>query len=86
MSLRCNILSTLSYTQKLLKNMPKISYVKTYNFLKKKLYDISSIGLDFRKNKVEIRSSWIKPEKIRKIIIIGEKKMLQFEQEGRRLV
>ena len=64
----------------LLKSIPKISYVKTYNFLKKKLYDISSIGLDFRKTKVEIRSSWINPEKIRKIIIIGEKKMLQFDE------
>ena len=70
-------LSTAMY---LLKNKPKISYVKTYNFLKKNLFDISSIGLDFKKTKVEIRSSWLNPEKIRKIIIIGEKKMLQFDE------
>ena len=70
-------LSTAMY---LLKNKPKISYVKTYNFLKKNLSDISSVGLDFKKTKVEIRSSWLNPEKIRKIIIIGEKKMLQFDE------
>jgi len=70
-------LSTAMY---LLKNKPKISYVKTYNFLKKNLFDISSVGLDFKKTKVEIRSSWLNPEKIRKIIIIGEKKMLQFDE------
>ena len=36
--------------------------------------------MDFKKTKVEIRSSWLNPEKIRKIIIIGEKKMLQFDE------
>lgn len=70
-------LSTAMY---LLKSKPKISYVKTYNFLKKNFFDISSVGLDFKKTKVEIRSNWLNPEKIRKIIIIGEKKMLQFDE------
>lgn len=64
----------------LLKKIPKISYVKSFDFLKKNLYDISSIGLDFKNTKVEIRSSWLNPEKIRKIIIIGDKKMLQFDE------
>lgn len=64
----------------LLKKKPKISYVKTFDFLKKKLFDISSVGLDFKNTKVEIRSSWLNPEKIRKIIIIGDKKMLQFDE------
>ena len=53
---------------------PKISYAMTYDFLKKGLYDISSIGLNFRNIKVEIKSSWLNPEKVRKIIVIGEKK------------
>ena len=70
-------LSTAMY---LLKSKPKISYVKTYNFLKKNFFDISSVGLNFKKTKVEIRSNWLNPEKIRKIIIIGEKKMLQFDE------
>ena len=64
----------------LLNKEPKISYVKTFDFLKKNLFDISSIGLDFKNTKVEIRSSWLNPEKIRKIIIIGKKKMLQFDE------
>ena len=64
----------------LLEGKPKVSYVKTFDFLKKKLFDISSVGLDFKKTKVEIRSNWLNPEKIRKIIIIGDKKMLQFDE------
>ena len=32
----------------LLNRKPKISFVKVYNFLKKKLFDISSLGLDFK--------------------------------------
>ncbi len=64
----------------ILGNNPKISYVMTYDFLKKRLYDISSIGLNFRNIKVEIKSSWLNPEKVRKIIVIGEKKMLQFDE------
>lgn len=64
----------------LLKKKPKVSYVKTFDFLKKGLFDISSVGLDFKNTKVEIRSSWLNPEKIRKIIIIGDKKMLQFDE------
>jgi len=70
-------LSTALY---LLQTKPKISYVKTFDFLKKDLFDISSVGLDFKNTKVEIRSSWLNPEKIRKIIIIGDKKMLQFDE------
>ncbi len=62
------------------KNKPRITYVKTFNFLKKNLHDISSVGLEFGNIKVEIRSSWLNPEKVRKIIIIGEKKMLQFDE------
>lgn len=70
----------VSTAMHLLESKPKVSYVKTFDFLKKKLFDISSVGLDFKKTKVEIRSSWLNPEKIRKIIIIGDKKMLQFNE------
>jgi len=62
------------------KNKPKVSFVKRYNFLKKNISDISLVGLNFGKVKVEIKSSWLNPEKIRKIVIIGEKKMLQFDE------
>ena len=62
----------------------KISYVMTYDFfLKKGIYDISSIGLNYKNIKIEIKSSWLNPEKVRKIIVIGEKKMLQFDEMGK---
>ncbi len=64
----------------LLKKKPKINNVQVYNFLKKNNYDISNITLDFKNIKVEIKSSWLSPEKTRKLIIIGEKKMLQFDE------
>jgi len=64
----------------LLKQKPKIKNVQVYNFLKKDKYDISNITLDFNKVKVEIKSSWLSPEKTRKLVIVGEKKMLQFDE------
>ncbi len=64
----------------LLNSIPKIANVITHNFLKKKLYDISNINLDFNGTKVEIKSSWINPEKIRKLVIVGDTKMLQFDE------
>lgn len=68
----------------ILGDSPKITYVMTYDFLKKKLYDISSVGLNFENIKIEIKSSWINPEKVRKIIVIGEKKMLQFDEMSKK--
>lgn len=70
-------ISTASY---LLKGEPKIRNVQVYNFLKKDKFDISNITLDYNNVKVEIKSSWLSPEKSRKLIIIGEKKMLQFNE------
>lgn len=64
----------------LLKKNPRVTFVKRYNFLKKKISDISLLGLNFGSIKVEIKSSWLNPEKIRKIIIVGQKKMLQFDE------
>jgi predicted dehydrogenase len=49
-------------------------------FLKKKIYDISTIILRANKTRVEIKSSWLNPEKIRKIIVVGSKKMLLFNE------
>ena len=70
-------ISTATY---LLKRKPKIRNVQVYNFLKKGKFDISNITLDYNRVKVEIKSSWLSPEKSRKLIIIGEKKMLQFDE------
>ena len=48
--------------------------------LNSKLSDISTISLNGKSINVEIKSSWINPEKIRKLIIVGNKKMLQFDE------
>ena len=58
----------------------KIDSAKGYSFLKKNIFDVGTIFLTYDKTKVEIKSSWLNPEKIRKIIIIGEKKMLLFNE------
>ena len=58
----------------------KVEKVLTYNLLKNNLSDISTISLSTKSIKVEIKSSWINPEKIRKLIIVGNKKMLQFDE------
>ncbi len=70
----------ISTSYYLLEKKPVIKNIQVYNFLKKDKYDISNITLDFNKVKVEIKSSWLSPEKTRKLIIIGEKKMLQFDE------
>ena len=64
----------ISTSYYLLGKKPTINNIQVYNFLKKGKFDISNITLDFDKIKVEIKSSWISPEKTRKLIIIGEKK------------
>ena len=50
------------------------------DFLKKRIYDISSIYLMSRGIDIEIKSTWISPTKNRKIIIVGENKMLSFDE------
>ena len=64
----------------LLNKTPKIESVNGSNFLKKKFFDISYIKMNYSGVKVEIKSSWLNPEKIRKLIIIGDKRMLQFNE------
>ena len=43
-------------------------------------YDISSLNFLSGNIKIDINVSWLNPEKIRKIIIIGSKKMLLFDE------
>ena len=55
-----------------------------HDILKKKNFDISFLNLEIDKTKVDINVSWLNPEKIRKIIIIGSKKMLVFDEMNNR--
>lgn len=60
----------------------KINLKKTVNhdILGKKNFDISFLNLLAGNIKIDINVSWLNPEKIRKIIIIGSKKMLLFDE------
>ena len=60
----------------------KLKVVNAFGFdlLKKKTFDISTIVLSHNKTKIEIKSSWLNPEKIRKLIVVGSKKMLLFDE------
>jgi predicted dehydrogenase len=64
----------------LLDTKPSVVRSSGYDFLKKKIYDMSSIHLKSRGIKIEIKSTWISPTKNRKIIIVGEYKMLSFDE------
>ena len=58
----------------------KIKNIIKRNILKKNISDISSINLIVGKINCEITSSWLNPTKERKIMIIGTKKMLLFDE------
>jgi len=51
-----------------------------HDILGKGNYDISSLNLLTDNIKIDINVSWLNPEKIRKIIIIGSKKMLLYDE------
>ena len=51
-----------------------------HNILGKKNYDISYLNLKTADIKIDINVSWLNPEKIRKIIVIGSKKMLLLDE------
>ena len=58
----------------------KIKTITKHNILKKNISDISYLQLQTKKFKIDIESSWLNPEKIRKILLIGTKKMLLFDE------
>ncbi len=57
-----------------------IKKIYGYDFLKKNINDITTISAKIDNIKFDIKSSWLNPEKIRKMIIVGEKKMLLFNE------
>ena len=57
-----------------------ITNVHGYDFLKKNVNDISVISAKINKIRLDIKSSWLNPEKIRKIVIVGRKRMLLFNE------
>ena len=64
----------------LLKTKPKVIGAHGYDFLKKNIYDLSTIYLRCKDIDIEIKSSWLSPTKNRKLVIVAEKKMLLFDE------
>ena len=70
----------LSIILNLFKKKPKkISHLK-YPILKKNISDISNLHLKLDHIYIDINSSWLSPIKVRRMIIIGSKKMLLFDE------
>jgi predicted dehydrogenase len=64
----------------LLKTKPKVIGAYGYDFLKKNIYDLSTLYLRCKDIDIEIKSSWLSPTKNRKLVIVAEKKMLLFDE------
>ena len=70
----------LSIINKLFGKLPKVLSYKKYDILKKGISDISNLHLRLDNIFIDINNSWLNPTKVRKISIIGENKMLLFDE------
>jgi len=70
----------LSILKYLFNKKLKIKNIIKKKILKKNISDITLINLSIGKINCEIISSWLNPTKERKILIIGSKKMLLFDE------
>ena len=70
----------ISILKYLFKKKMVVKNIIKRNILKKNISDISSINLKIGQINCEIISSWLNPTKERKILIIGSKKMLVFDE------
>ena len=63
-------------------NKKKIKILKnqSYKLLNTKISDLSNLSLKIDDIFIDINNSWINPDKIRRIIIITQKKMLLFDE------
>ncbi len=58
----------------------KLINSNSYKILNSKISDISNLSFQIKNFFVDINSSWLNPDKIRRIIIITNKKMLLFDE------
>ena len=70
----------LSILYYLFNKLPKKINNISYAILKKKISDISNLSFKLNNFFVDINNSWLSPDKIRRITIISEKKMLLFNE------
>ena len=64
----------------LFNNSPKLIRNSSYSILKKKVADISNLSFKFKNFFIDINNSWLNPDKVRRITIITNKKMLLFDE------
>ena len=64
----------------LFNKLPKIIRDTSYSILKKNISDISNLSLKYKNFFVDINNNWLSPDKIRRITIITNKKMLLFNE------
>ena len=60
--------------------LPKLIKHIHYPILKKKISDISNLHMKLNNIFIDIDTSWLNPNKVRTITIVGEKKMLFFDE------
>jgi len=70
----------LSIILNIFKKLPKVIYHNKYSILKKKISDISNLHMKLNGSFIDINNTWLSPTKIRRITIIGSKKMLLFDE------
>jgi len=70
----------LSIILDIFKKLPKVIYHNKYSILKKKISDISNLHMKLNEAFIDINNTWLSPTKIRRITIIGSKKMLLFDE------
>ena len=64
----------------LFKSLPKLNKNSSYSILKKNISDISNLSFKFKNFYIDINNSWLNPDKIRRLTIITNKKMLLFNE------
>ena len=64
----------------LFNKLPKLIRDTSYSILKKNISDISNLSLKYKNFFVDINNNWLSPDKIRRITIITNKKMLLFNE------
>ena len=70
----------LSIILNLFKKLPKkISHIK-YSILKRNVPDISNLHMKLDHIFIDINNNWINPIKVRRLTIVGSKKMLLFDE------
>tara|TARA_B100000965_G_scaffold386504_1_gene388820 strand:+ start:3112 stop:4098 length:987 start_codon:yes stop_codon:yes gene_type:complete len=70
----------LSILYYLFDKLPKKINNNSYAILKKNISDISNLSFKLNNFFVDINNSWLSPDKVRRITIISEKKMLLFNE------